>query len=410
VFEDLAVSGLEPLTLTRPAFALHCGAESLLRRQTRFFSAREVSAWVREEVAGLCRLSDPRLAVNDPTRLNRKGFVLVNARWLPPFGPPPDEVAFVLPPRRGFSDLSPRALCECLDEWRQALPPIAAGGWMVGAPWDLVQRNAEALAQDYLLWQAAAVGTAAGPQVEVVGPVDQVLIDRSARVEPLVLADTRRGPVLVDRDVVVEAFSRLEGPCYVGPGSHVSGARVCGSSIGPGCRVGGEVEMSILHGFCTKGREGLLSHSYLGEWADLGAGTRTGDPHGDGEMTGTRAGLETKDTSLLNVGVFVGDHTRTGAGTLLNAGAAVGPFCELLPWETLPLRRIPAFMQFGQGQLRERTDLRQVLTTAARAMGRRGCEWTEAHADCFLALYERTARQRRNALLEAEHRHPQRTV
>src|SRR5262249_38083812 len=90
VFEDPAVGSLEPLTLTRPAFDLWCGSSRLLERQCRHFAADEAAVLVRPALAGLCRLTYPGLAVNEPARLTRGGAVLVNARWLPPAGLVPD--------------------------------------------------------------------------------------------------------------------------------------------------------------------------------------------------------------------------------------------------------------------------------------------------------------------------------
>jgi hypothetical protein len=88
----------------------------------------------------------------------------------------------------------------------------------------------------------------------------------------------------------------------------------------------------------------------------------------------------------------------------------VGPFCHLLPWGSLLPRRIPAFTAFGHGQLRERTDLRQMLTTAARETAAGGGAWTEAHTEFFFSLFEATARPRKQALREAEQKRLRRLV
>ena len=101
--------------------------------------------------------------------------------------------------------------------------------------------------------------------------------DAGAAIEPFVVADTRNGPVLVDAGAVVHSFSRLEGPCYVGPESWVLGAKLRGGTVGPRCRVGGEFEASILHANSNKYHDGFLGHSYVGEWVNLGAGTQISD-------------------------------------------------------------------------------------------------------------------------------------
>ena len=112
-----------------------------------------------------------------------------------------------------------------LNEWERTLPRRPAGGSLIAYPWHLVERNGEALGQDFLDWNSRRERANIPTGVTVLGPADSVLIDPAARVEPLVVLDATKGPVLIDRDAVVQAFSRLEGPCYVGPESHIMGAK-----------------------------------------------------------------------------------------------------------------------------------------------------------------------------------------
>src|SRR5208282_5503868 len=91
VFENRSVDNLEPLTLTRPAFDLWCGAHSMLARQRRALAAQETGVVVRPKMAELCRLERPEMAVNDSDWLRRQPTVLVNARWLPPPEPLADS-------------------------------------------------------------------------------------------------------------------------------------------------------------------------------------------------------------------------------------------------------------------------------------------------------------------------------
>src|SRR5262249_47227777 len=147
----------------------------------------------------------------------------------------------------------------------------------------------------------------------------------------LVLIDTTKGPVMVDRGAVVQAFSRLEGPCYVGPDTHVLAGRAKGSSLGPHCRIGGVGEESIVHGLTNKAHEGVLGHPDLDDAGNLGAGTQTSDLRNDYSPVRVSLAGEVIDTGLLKVGAVVGDYTRTGVATLLNCGTVVGACCHLLP-------------------------------------------------------------------------------
>jgi UDP-N-acetylglucosamine diphosphorylase / glucose-1-phosphate thymidylyltransferase / UDP-N-acetylgalactosamine diphosphorylase / glucosamine-1-phosphate N-acetyltransferase / galactosamine-1-phosphate N-acetyltransferase len=425
IFEDALVLNLQPLALTRPAFDLRSGATTLLDKQLRSCGVRAAGALVRPDLADLCRLTHAHLAVNDAAWLRGdggrgQGVVLVNARWMPPasFLPPSepevglvgDQVAYVSLPAGEAAGLTAQTLDWRLTQWKPTLPRCPAGGTMIDYPWDLVERHAEALEADYRIWREEGRGAAPPDGVLVVGPMDRFLVDPAARVEPMVLIDTTRGPVMIDRGAVVQAFSRIEGPCYVGPRTQVLGAKVRGGSFGPECRVGGEVEASIMQGYANKAHEGFLGHSYLGEWVNLGAGTHTSDLRTDYGKVHVSLGGKAVDTGLMKVGAFVGDHTKTSLATLFNTGTVVGPFGQLLTSGTLLPRSLPAFCRFAHGQAQDRTDLREMFATARIAMGRRGHEWTEAHAEFFLALYERTTAERRQTIRENEQRRLRRVV
>src|SRR5205085_5696148 len=133
----------------------------------------------------------------------------------------------------------------------------------------------------------------------------------SATIEPLVGLDVPRRPIVIDEGARVLAFSRIDGPCWIGPHTHIHGAKIrAGTSIGPHCRIGGEVEASIIHGYSNKVHEGFLGHSYVGAWANLGAGTHNSDLRNDyGEVIMTLHGLPVH-TGMTKVGCFLGDHTK----------------------------------------------------------------------------------------------------
>src|SRR4051812_28542004 len=86
VFEDRGVELLDPLTLTRPAFDLWGGPATLLARQQRHLGATTTGALIRTALTDWCRQAHPELSVNDPSWLRAGANVLVNARWLAPFG------------------------------------------------------------------------------------------------------------------------------------------------------------------------------------------------------------------------------------------------------------------------------------------------------------------------------------
>lgn len=418
IYEDLGVHNLEPLALSRPAFDLWCGASSLLDRQRRCFGAVEVGVLVRPLLAEFCSVEHPELAVNSGFWLRGGLNVLVNARWLSPARPHAslraahvglvgDQVAYVVLPPGDLTDCSPEAVADYVDECRQNLPHRVAGGRMIDYPWQLVEHNAATLEQDFELYKGKSADTT---HIQVTGPRERLVVHPEARVEPLVAVDTTNGPVIIERGAVVKSFSLLVGPCYVGTGTSVQSAQVRGSTLGPVCRVGGEVETSIIQGYSNKAHAGFLGHSYLGEWINLGAGTQTSDLRNDyGSVNVIMAGKKV-NTGLAKVGSFIGDHTKTGLNTLLNCGTTVGVFCNLLASANLLPRVVPSFCSYWHGQLQDQADFRQLFTTAATVMRRRNREWTGHHGDFFHTLYDATAAERRQLMWENEQRRLRRIV
>lgn len=417
VFEDAGVELLEPITLTRPAFGLRCGIDTVVERQQRLLGASEAGVWVRHELAELTRLSYPGWPVNDSAwRPN----VWLNARWLPPMQPRLDVntphvgvvgqgVAYVVSPPLGIVD------CDGdVDRWlticKESLPQAAADGNLVEYLWDLVDANGDAVCQDWQRFQADH-GTNHHQGCAVLGSADRLVVAKDAAIEPFVVADTRQGPVLIDRGASIHSFTRLEGPCYVGPESWIMGAKLRGGvSIGPRCRIGGEVEASIVQGHSNKYHEGFLGHSYLGEWVNLAAATQTSDLRNDYGMVRVNINGQRLSTGRTKIGSYIGDHTKTGLGALLNTGSLIGAFCNVLPYGTLLPAVIPSFCQVSYGVIHERYDLRQVLTTAAAVMLRRGCELTDVHREFFYDLFDDTAERRRKMIRDAEMRRLQKSV
>jgi UDP-N-acetylglucosamine diphosphorylase/glucosamine-1-phosphate N-acetyltransferase len=415
LFEDQQVDFLEPLALTRPAFHLRCGAFQLYQRHVAHFSPSDVGALVRPNLVELCRFTHPTMAVNDPAWLQAGSTVLVNARWLPPAGQPAslhepctgmvgDQIAYVALSAEQVADCAIQPLADCLERWRQTLPATSAGGWMIDYPWDLVERNGEMLCLDYPANNKGSAEETGAGSIMVVGSKALLFVDPTATIEPAVVADTTQGPVAIAREARVQAFTRLEGPCYIGPGSWAVGANIRGSTIGPMCRIGGEVEASIIQGFTNKYHDGFLGHSYLGEWVNLAAGTQVSDLRNDYGRVSVTINDAKIDTQLTKVGAFIGDHSKTGLSALLNTGTVVGVFCNLLPTGALLPRTIPSFCRYYHGQIQARSDWREMLTTAAKVMQRRGQELTSAHTSLINALFDETAPQRKHVLREGDPR------
>ena len=422
LFEDSGVDFLEPLALTRPAFDLRCGAGTLRERQRRLFGNLETGAWIRPHLTDQTRLTHPGMAINDDAWLRQGPLTLVNARWLAPadvlsdcttprVGLVGEQVAYVVAPSLEWAQLGD-GIDDLLVRCREELPATSAGGEMLDFLWDFIDFNGDAIGEDLDAFRRErALQPLLPPNITITGPAENFALVEGATVEPYVTIDTRQGPVLIDRGAVVQSFSRIEGPCYIGPETWIMGAKIrAGTTLGPGCRIGGEVECSIVQGRSNKYHEGFLGHSYLGEWVNLAAATQTSDLRNDYGTVRVTVNGQRVSTGRTKIGSFIGDHTKSGLGALLNTGSVIGAFCNILPSGSLLPQIVPSFCQVQYGQVMERWDLRQMFATAATVMSRRNLEFTEAHHDFFDELYALTADRRRRTIRDYEVRRAKRMV
>lgn len=436
--EDAKTGQLEPLSATRPVFDLLCGATTLADKQQATFAVAQADVCVRPELAELQRHLRPGQFVNQLTALVEaaasESVWCVNARWLPSesrLSPATrteqtpaawivdGQLAFVrvdaacLAPflRDCPTEDQPGQFWSYLERLAQHLPQYAAGGRLVNYLWELVACNGEQIRRDYADRRATTGVDFRPGAFEVVGPTDALLIDPTSRIDPFVVADTTQGPVIIERHAVVTAFTRLEGPCWIGPFSQIHGAKIrAGTSLGPHSRVGGEVEASIIQGYTNKYHDGFLGHSYLGEWVNFGAGTHTSDLRNDYGLVRVVQGDELVPTGQAKVGSFIGDHVKTGLGVLLNTGSHIGPFAQLLPNGRLLPKFVPAFGQYLHGMLTDTPDPTGLIGIAEAAMRRRGVTLTDAHRHAYLHLHAQTAALRRAAIREAEQRRLRRSA
>jgi UDP-N-acetylglucosamine diphosphorylase/glucosamine-1-phosphate N-acetyltransferase len=416
--EDHAAVDLEPLTLTRPAFDLVLGSCSIGEKIARAFGGGGPVRYgmvVRPHLAAVLRELYPRTAVNDRDWMTRGPVLVANGRWVPPVNfQPPDfdrprmglcqgrpACAWVGPGQAAALDL------HSVDAWFQGMADdldcLDLGGEWIDRPWDIVAKNADHLARDFAA--SGRSGVASRHNAALVGPADRLFIHETARVDPYTVFDTSNGPVTVEAGAWVQPFTRVEGPCYVGRDTQLFRANIRGGvTLGPNCRIGGEVEASVVHGHSNKYHEGFLGHAYVGEWVNLGAITSNSDLRNDyGEVSVPLAG-DPVATGQTKVGCFIGDHSRTGLGSMLNTGTSVGVMCNVLPAGPLLPKHVPSFTAVLFGRVAPGFRLDQMFETARVVKGRRGRLFTAVEEQLYLDLHEQTRLERERAFQKSSER------
>jgi len=215
---------------------------------------------------------------------------------------------------------------------------------------------------------------------------DKILIAADVEILPGSVIDASHGPIVLDRGARIEPPTYLIGPAYVGPESILVGGRIEGSSIGPVCRVGGELEESIIQGYSNKYHAGFIGHSYVGEWVNFGAMTTNSDLKNNYRSVSVSVNGEMIDTGMLKVGSFIGDFTKTAIGTLFNTGINIGLSCNILGDGLVTDKEIKSFTWYSPRH-KMTYNVVKAIETIERTMIRRKINTSEALADRLRQIY-----------------------
>jgi len=410
-FEDRTASQFTPLALLRPVFELLCGHFSNRERCCSRLRDADWGAVVRPELVEVYAEEHPQAIVNQDDWLQQRPILLVNGRCLIEPGQllelQPNTSAWIGETLAAIYLSSTKAVTtdailqgKALLELAKETSSVEIDGTVLSYPWDLISENSRWLCHDFNQRPKPAEITALDSRVAVLGPADQVFIDATARLDPFIVIDVTSGPVWIDRDARIQAFTRIEGPAYIGPQTELFRANVrAGCSFGPVCRLGGEIEESIVHGYANKYHDGFLGHSYVCPWVNLGALTTNSDLKNDYSNVSVPLAGESIKSGSRKVGCFLGDHTKTALGSLFNTGSSIGVMSLVLPAGELLPKHIPSFTRFWHGNIEPLPNgIQSSLETARVAMSRRNQTLTPAMERLLQHLHAQTENERQKAI------------
>jgi UDP-N-acetylglucosamine diphosphorylase/glucosamine-1-phosphate N-acetyltransferase len=216
-----------------------------------------------------------------------------------------------------------------------------------------------------------------------------IWIGEGASIKPGVVLDASEGPIVIDNDVVIMSNAVICGPVYIGKKSTIKiGAKIYpGTSIGPVCKIGGEVEGSIFQAYSNKQHEGFIGHSYIGEWVNIGADTNNSDLKNTYKNVSyySHAHKLKVDSGTMFLGAVVADHVKFGINCTINTGCVIGLGSNL--WGSdLISDYIPPF-SWGQANQLIPYRLEAFLETVQQVKQRRGLSLDKAERELYSRMY-----------------------
>jgi UDP-N-acetylglucosamine diphosphorylase/glucosamine-1-phosphate N-acetyltransferase len=263
------------------------------------------------------------------------------------------------------------------------------GATLIHYPWELVNQNSAQIIADFnLLGQGGDISGQIYESVVLLNK-QNIHVGTNAKIKPGVVLDAESGPVYISNNVTIMPNSVIEGPAFIGHSTIIKmAAKIYQSvSIGEVCKIGGEVEETIIDSYSNKQHEGFLGHAYLGQWVNLGADTNNSDLKNNYGSVKVHINGALIDSGSTFVGLFMGDHSKSGINTMFNTGTTVGVMSNVFG-AGFPPKQIPSFSWGGSDGLVGH-DIEKALDTARKVMARRKVQMTGAQESVFRKIKQK---------------------
>lgn len=261
--------------------------------------------------------------------------------------------------------------------------------------WDIFAKNDTAIREDFDFLTEDRFSQPIPKSVNVIAP-ENIFIEEGAKLE-FVTLNASTGPIYIGKNAEIMEGSVIRGPFALCEEAQVKLAtKVYGATtVGPHCRIGGEVNNSVLFGYSNKGHDGFLGNSVLGEWCNIGADSNNSNLKNNYEEVRLWS-YETEGfarTGLQFCGLMMGDHSKCGINTMFNTGTVVGVSTNIFG-SGFPRNFVPSFSWGGASGFTTYIT-KKAFETAKIVMNRRHVEFTEEDAKILEHVFEETKKYRK---------------
>ena len=260
--------------------------------------------------------------------------------------------------------------------------------------WDIFSLNDKAIQTDFDLLTEDRTSQPIPEGVQVINK-ENIFIEEGAIVL-LSSLNASNGPIYIGKDAEIMEGCSVRGPFAMCEHSVLKmGTKIYGATtLGPYCKVGGEVNNSVLFGYSSKGHEGFLGNSVLGEWCNVGADTNTSNlknNYAEVKLWNYETGRFSK-TGLQFCGLMMGDHSKCGINTMFNTGTVVGVSANIFG-SGFPRNFVPSFSWGGASGFTV-YQINKVFEVAEVVMKRRGLELSDQDKKILEHVFEETSKNR----------------
>jgi UDP-N-acetylglucosamine diphosphorylase/glucosamine-1-phosphate N-acetyltransferase len=387
LFDGPARNALLPLTFTRPVADIRVGILTIREKWEKYLGSTTTT------------LTEEYLSEKFPM-VEMEENVMINASYLPT----PELVELI-------QDLGPNQAVfqgenvvafyttesqEAVDFDAYESIEFSGDCLSIEHPWDIFQKNEAALRADFNFLTEDRSSQPIPKSVNVIAP-DQIFIEEGAKLE-FVTLNASTGPIYIGKDTEIMEGSVIRGPFALCDHAVVKLAtKIYGATtVGPHCRVGGEVNNLVMFSYSNKGHDGFLGNAVLGEWCNIGADSNNSNLKNNYEevklWSYEKEGFV--KTGLQFCGLIMGDHSKCAINTMFNTGTVVGVSANIFG-SGFPRNFVPSFT-WGGAQGFTTYITKKAFETARIAMSRRSVEFDEVEARILESVFEQTQKWRKD--------------
>ena len=382
-FNDQIASNFLPLTLTRPVDDLRIGILTIREKWEKVLKPTSISRLLDEHLHGVFEKGE--LDSDSPT-------LWLNSRYLPTF----ELIQTLQKLEVGSGIWDKEMLVATLVDDSASIEAFEKNSHpdsnfkaiehtitftSISYFWDMLALNGNQIKADISHFNYNPLHQSKFATSCISVNPEQIFVADSAIIEPGCTLLAQEGPIFIGAGASIEAGSILRGPVAICEGAVVKmAARIfAGSTLGPVCKAGGEVNNVIFHSYSNKAHDGFLGNSVVGQWCNFGADTNTSNlknnyspvklPHWE---TGALP-----ESGVQFFGTVMGDHSKTAINTALNTGTICGVSSNIF-CSGFPSKKTASFSWLSDNGT-ELYNLEKAIETMRTVMKRRGIELTPAY-------------------------------
>ena len=408
VFEDENYKDLYPFSLLHPTFDLKCGVFTTLERIFSYFPEGNFSLICRDELTATVKEAYSHLPVNSltfglsATLINSnfimnnyiktlmsvetsQEFIVYSKKHLLAAKLVDKNLDFFIKQVMQYQDIH-KIFEYAMEKQIKLIEADPSEILFISYIWDLINHNPKVMEEDFKQINKGGILKAQIDPFTSIIHEEEVFIDTDTIIEPFCVLDATDGPILIEKNVHIKSHSRIVGPVHIGANSVINSGSITSCSIGPFCKLGGEISNSIFLGFSSKQHEGFLGHSYVGEWVNLGALTTTSNLKNNYSLIKMEINKKTVDTNCLFLGSLIGDYSKFAIGSLLNSGSVFGVGCNLFAVNDLLPKAVKSFTWLGNKE-ESKYKFDKFIQTSQLIYLRRNLKLTESKIKLLEKIY-----------------------